>query len=135
MNNVTLIGRLTRDPELRFLESGTAVGNFTLAIDKNLSKEKKQEMEAKKQPTADFIDIIVWGKQAESCANHIAKGLMTAVSGRIQSRTYEDKEGNKRYVTEVVAERVEFIDWKGDKKNNDGDLQDFHPIDNDDIPF
>ena len=72
MNNVVLIGRLTRDPELRYIpNSGTAVSTFTLAVDKNLSRDKKQEMEAKNQPTADFIRIVVWGKQAENCANYL----------------------------------------------------------------
>ena len=70
MNNVVLIGRLTRDPELRYLpNSGTPVANFSLAVDKQLSKEKKQEFETKGQPTADFINIVVWNKPAENCAN------------------------------------------------------------------
>ncbi len=145
MNNVVLIGRLTRDPELRFLPtSGTPVTNFTLAINKPLSKEKIQEMEAKGQPTADFINIVVWGRQAENCANYLAKGRLTAVQGRLQSRSYEAKDGTRRYVVEVVAESVEFLEW-GDNNNKNSDFGDsssdfpdidgFHPTNDDDIPF
>ena len=135
MNNVVLIGRLTRDPELRYIaNSGTPVATFTLAVDRELSKEKKQEMESKGQPTADFINIVVWGKQAENCANYLKKGRLAAVSGRLQSRSYEGKDGTKRYITEVVATRVEFLEW-GDKDN---DIPaGFEPVDSpeDNIPF
>ena len=90
MNNVVLIGRLTRDPELRYIpNSGTAVSTFSLAVDKNLSRDKKAEMESKNQPTADFIRIVVWGKQAENCANYLAKGRLVAVQGRIETGSYE----------------------------------------------
>ncbi len=143
MNNVVLIGRLTRDPELRYIpNSGQAVSTFSLAIDKAISKEKKQEMESKNQPTADFINIVVWGRMAENCANYLAKGRLVAVQGRLQSGSYEAKDGTRRYTTDVVAQNVEFLEW-GDKtqgstesKGSDfSDAQDFHPIENDDIPF
>ena len=98
MNNVVLIGRLTRDPELRYIpNSGTPVSTFTLAVDKNLSKEKKMEMEAKNQPTADFIRIVVWGKQAENCANFLNKGKLVGINGRIQTGSYDDKDGKRVY--------------------------------------
>ena len=143
MNNVVLIGRLTRDPELRFLPvNGTPVSTFTLAIDKQVSREKKQEMEAKGQPTADFINIVVWGRQAENCANYLAKGRLAAVQGRLQSRSYDGKDGVRRYVTEVVGERVEFVLWgdnrSSDDSNNSSDfsgIEGFHTVDDDDIPF
>ena len=143
MNNVVLIGRLTRDPELRYIPStGTPVATFSLAVDKQLSREKRQEFEAKGQPTADFINIVVWGKQAENCANYLAKGLLAAVQGRIQSRSYEANDGTRRYVTEVVAERVEFLEWKDDNKRDFGnsntdfpDIDGFEPIDDENIPF
>ncbi len=142
MNNVVLIGRLTRDPELRYIPSGQAVSTFSLAVDKNLSKEKKQEMESRNQPTADFVNIVVWGRTAENCANYLVKGRLVGVQGRIQSGSYDAKDGTKRYTTDVVAQTVEFLEW-GDKPQGDtqsqgsdnSDLQDFHPIDNDDIPF
>ncbi len=137
MNNVVLIGRLTRDPELRYLQTGTAITRFGLAVDKGLSKEKKQEMESKNQPTADFINITVWGKMAENVANYVVKGRLVGVQGRIQTGSY-DKDGTRIYTTEVVANNVQFLEW-GEKKSNDdswGDgMQDFHPVDNDDIPF
>ena len=140
MNNVVLIGRLTRDPELRYLEgSGTSVSNFTLAIDRQLSKEKKAEAESKGYPTADFINIVVWGKQAENCVNYLVKGRLVAVNGRLQSRTYDAKDGTKRYVTEVVANNVQFLEWgdnNSDNKSNDfDDIDGFTPVDDDDIPF
>lgn len=131
MNNVVLIGRLTKEPELNFLKSGLAVCNFTLAIDKNLSKEKRQEMESRGQPTADFINIVVWGKQAESCANYLDKGRLVAVQGRIQSRSYEAKDGTRRYVTEVVASYVEFLEWS----KKDDDIDGFSQVDDADLPF
>ena len=140
MNNVILIGRLTRDPELRYIPgSGVAVCNFTLAVDKGLSKEKKEEMEAKNMPTADFIRITVWGKMAENSANYLAKGLLTAVQGRIQTRTYEDN-GEKRYAVDVVATNVEFLEWKDSKRNNqqgNQQVQDmgYQPVGMEDIPF
>ena len=138
MNNVVLIGRLTRDPEIKHFENQNAVCNFTLAVDKELSKEKKQEFESKGQPTADFINIVVWGKQAENCVNHLAKGLLTGVQGRLQSRSYEGNDGIRRYVTEVVAGRVEFLEWKDEKKDEDDTslgIDGFQPVDDSDIPF
>ncbi|NLW21766.1 MAG: single-stranded DNA-binding protein [Tissierellia bacterium] len=144
MNNVVLIGRLTRDPELRYIpNTGTPVATFSLAVDKPLSREKKQELEAKGQPTADFINIVVWGKQAENCASYLAKGRLTAVQGRIQSRSYDGRDGTRRYVTEVVAERVQFLEWGNDNSSDFGspvtdfpEIDGFEPIDDDDnIPF
>lgn len=147
MNIVILIGRLTRDPELRYTTTGIPVATFSLAIDKGLSKEKKMEMESKGQPTADFINIVVYGKQAENCANYLGKGRLTAIQGRIQSRSYDAKDGTRRYVTEVIANRVEFIEW-GTGSANSGygsgydsgdmdfpDIDGFDPIDDDNIPF
>lgn len=149
MNIVMLIGRLTRDPELRYIAStGTPVATFTLAVDRELSKEKKLEMEAKGQPTADFINIVVWNRQAESCANYLRKGKLVAVNGRLQSRSYEGRDGVRRYVTEVVASRVEFLEWSNRENTTFGselpgedldldfpDIDGFEPADDDNIPF
>lgn len=144
MNNVVLIGRLTRDPELRYIPgSGTAVSTFSLAVDKGLSREKRQEMESKNQPTADFIRIVVWGKMGENCANYLAKGRLVGVQGRIQTGSYDDKDGKKVYTTEVVANNVEFLEWGDSNKSPDtntsnsdfGGVEGFHPTNNDDIPF
>lgn len=146
LNNVILIGRLTRDPELRYTTNGNPVATFSLAVDKELSRERKQEMESKGQPTADFINIVVYGKQAENCANYLGKGRLTAIQGRIQSRSYEANDGTRRYVTEVVAYRVEFIEWKNssnssyDSNYNDKEMDfdgvdGFNPVDDPNIPF
>lgn len=145
LNNVVLIGRLTRDPELRYIPSGTAVCNFTLAVDKQVSREKRQEMEARNQPTADFINIVVWGVIGENSAKYLSKGRLVGVQGRLQSGSYE-KDGIRRYTTDVVASQVEFLEWGDSKKdsspseydsssNDVGGIEGFHPTDNDDIPF
>lgn len=139
MNNTVLIGRLVRDPELKYLPgNGTANCSFTLAVDKGLSKEKKQEMESRNQSTADFIRIVVWNKQAENCANFLAKGRLVGIQGRIQTSSY-DKDGTKVYTTEIVANNVEFLEWADKQSNaqsNDSKLPEgFHPADSDDIPF
>ncbi|GAB6107462.1 single-stranded DNA-binding protein [Fusibacter bizertensis] len=147
MNNVVLIGRLARDPELRFVPgSGMAVANFTMAIDKGLTREKKQEFESQGKPTADFIRIVVWGKQAENCSQYLLKGKLVAIQGSIQTGSYKSNTGETRYTTEVLANRVEFLEW-GEKtqssstKNDDfsfgaGSFEDFQSIeDDDDVPF
>jgi len=145
MNNVVLIGRLVADPDLRYIASGTAVSRFTLAVDKQVSKEKKQEMESRNQPTADFIRIVVWGRQAENCANYLVKGRLVAVQGRIETGSYDDKDGKRVYTTDIVANSVQFLEWgDGGSSNRQGqtmqdsdfpDIEGLHPIDNEDIPF
>jgi len=107
MNQVVLIGRLTKDPELRFIpNSGTAVARFSLAVNREFKKEG--------QPDADFFNIVVWGKPAENCANYLKKGRLCAVDGSLRNNNYEDKSGVKHYNIEVVANRVEFLEW-GDR--------------------
>lgn len=122
MNKVVLIGRLTKDPELRFTPgTGSAVTTLTLAVDRYNTKTGQRE--------ADFIPVVIWGKQAESAANYLSKGSQAAISGRIQTRSYDAKDGTKRYVTEVVADDIQFLD--GSKNKNNNDLQEV----NDDGPF
>lgn len=142
MNNVVLIGRITRDVELRFIPStGLAVAKFNLAVDRGLYGEKKQEAEAKGLPTADFINITVFGKSAENCANYLNKGNKCAIQGRISTGSYTTQTGEKRYTFEVIADRVEFLESKGQAKpqenldfpDDDEDL--FVPVDDEDIPF
>lgn len=133
MNVVMLIGRLTRDPELKYLvNTGTPVTTFCLAVDKQLSKEKKQELAEKGEPTADFINIVVWGKQAENCANYLAKGRLVAIQGRIQSRSWETENG-RRYITEVVANQVQFLEWGKDNDIPDGFFE--VNLESENIPF
>ena len=111
MNKVVLIGRLTKDPELKFTPgNGTAVTNFILAVDRRFSKDGENE--------ADFIPVVVWGKQAESTANYMTKGKLVAVSGRIQTRSYEAKDGARRYVTEVIADEVKFLEFSKTSNSN-----------------
>ncbi len=105
LNRVVLIGRLTRDPELRYSPSGVAVTNFTLAIDRKFKN-------AQGEKEADFIPCVVFKQLAELCANYLAKGKLASVDGRIQIRTYNDKDGQKRWVTEVIAEDVHFLSPK-----------------------
>lgn len=103
LNRVVLIGRLTRDPALRYTPSGTAVGDFTLAVDR-----PRPDVDGRRQ--ADFIDVVVWQKRAEVCHQNLVKGRLVAVEGRLQVRSYEDKQGVRRRVAEVVAESVRFLD-------------------------
>ncbi len=109
MNKVVLIGRLTKDPDLRYTQSGMAVCQFTLAVNKNLSKDKKEEMEAQNKPTADFPRIVVWGKMGENASRYLKKGRQCAVEGSIQTGSYEDNNGNRVYTTDIVAQHVEFL--------------------------
>ncbi|MFT9848372.1 single-stranded DNA-binding protein [Aneurinibacillus sp. REN35] len=102
INRVVLLGRLTKDPELRYTQSGTAVGTFTLAVDRRVTNQQGER-------ETDFIPVVVWSKQAELCAQYLSKGRQTAVEGRIQVRNYENNEGRRVYVTEVVAENVQFL--------------------------
>ena len=106
MNKIILMGRLTRDPEVRYTTTGKVVCQFTLAVDRPFTNQDGQR-------EADFINIVVWGKIAELCGNSLTKGQRALVDGRLQLRSYDAKDGGKRYVTEVVANSVEFIERKG----------------------
>jgi single-strand DNA-binding protein len=109
MNKVLLIGRLTKDPDLRYTQSGMAVCQFVLAVNKNLSKDKKEEMEAQNKATADFPRIVVWGKMGENASRYLKKGSQCAIDGSIQTGSYEDNNGNRVYTTDIVAQHVEFL--------------------------
>ena len=106
MNKVIISGRLTRDCDVRYTTSGKVVCQFTLAVDRPFTNQDGQR-------EADFINIVVWGKIAELCGNSLAKGHRALVEGRLQLRSYDGKDGAKRYVTEVVANSVEFLERKG----------------------
>jgi len=148
MNHVVLIGRLVRDPELRHIAStGRAVTNFTLAIDRNLSRDKKAEYQQKGIPTADFIRVNVWGRQAETAAQYLTKGRMVAVEGSITTGSYKTNTGETRYTTEVTANNVEFLE-KADSAGRNGSYSDpsmdYDPgdfsnasadLDDDEVPF
>lgn len=105
MNKVFLIGRLTRDPELRYTSSNIPVASFSIAVNRTFANQNGER-------EADFINIVVWRKQAENCKNYLNQGSQVAIDGRIQTRNYDDQNGQKRYVTEVVADNVQFLDTK-----------------------
>ncbi len=117
MNNVVLVGRLTRDPELRRTGEGLAIARFSLAIDRPVRSNNGEKQ-------ADFPNIVVFGKVAENCEKYLSKGRLAAVQGRIQTGSYTNKDGNKVYTTEVVAERVQFLEW-GDKPNQGSQFNNF----------
>ena len=105
MNKVILVGRLTKDPDLRYTQNGEAVANFTVAVNRPF-RNKNGEQEA------DFINCVTWRKQAENLAQYTGKGSMIAIEGRIQTRSYEGKDGKMVYVTEVLAENIQYLDNK-----------------------
>ncbi|WP_028589458.1 single-stranded DNA-binding protein [Paenibacillus massiliensis] len=112
INRVVLVGRLTKDPELRYSPIGTAVTNFTLAVDRAFKSQDGQD--------ADFIPVVVFKQAAEASANYLSKGRLVGVEGRIQVRSYEDDEGRRRYVTEVVADNVRFLESsRNDRRQGD----------------
>ena len=130
MNKIILIGRLVRDPELSYTQSGKAVCKFTLAVDRQFAKDGEQ--------SADFINIVVWNKAGENAAKYLAKGRQTAVEGRLQIRSYEGNDGKKRYVTEVIADRVEFIGstvGAGAQKQENETFGEEVEFDEGDVPF
>lgn len=139
MNKVTLIGRLTKDIDLKYTNSQMAIGRFTLAINRKMTKEKRQEAERNNLPTADFIGCIAFGKTAETLSHYVGKGNQLAIEGHIQTGSYENKEGQRIYTTDVIVDGFTFIDAR-DKSGGDSEVQDqnydgFFPVNNDDIPF
>lgn len=117
MNNVSLMGRLTRDVDLRVTNGNFSVGRFSVAVDRKLSKEKRQEAEANNQPTADFISCVAFGKQAETIANYFSKGQRIAITGHIQTGSYENQQGQRIYTTDVVVDGFDFIESSKDSGN------------------
>ncbi|WP_373481628.1 single-stranded DNA-binding protein [Acetobacterium sp.] len=147
MNKVILLGRLTRDPEMKNTTTGKAVTRFSLAVDRRFKNKDGQK-------EADFFNIVVWGKQAEFAAQYLTKGSQISLSGRLESRSYDAQDGQRRYITEVVADEINFVS-SGQKNstagyqqasapqsNNNNNMsvmgldEDFHLMaDDDDIPF
>lgn len=130
MNTITLLGRLTKNPEARYTSTGKAATLFTLAVNRPYTNSDGQR-------EADFINCQAWGKTAEVIGNHVSKGDRLLAEGRLQIRSYTDKEGVKRYATEVVVNRVEFIEQKKDVKTEASPMDDFGSVDfeQDSIPF
>lgn len=117
INRVVLVGRLTKNPELKYTPNGVAVTTFNLAVNRPFKKQDGEQ-------EADFIPIVVWRKQAESAANFLNKGSMAGIDGRIQTRNYENNEGRRIYVTEVIADSVQFLEPKGTHSSNQSSIQD-----------
>jgi len=109
MNRAVLVGRLTRDPDLRYTPNGVAVANFTLAVNRPFTNQQGER-------DADFINCVTWRRQAENLTQYMKKGGQVGVDGRIQTRTYEDQDGKTVYVTEVVADNVHFLESKTESK-------------------
>lgn len=134
INRATLTGRLTKDVDLRYTQSGTAVGSFILAVDRRFKND-----EGKRE--ADFVNCTIWQKSAENFANFTHKGSLVGIDGRIQTRNYEDKDGKRVYVTEVVVENFSLLDSKNDNQSHNPFEQsndqttDSVDISDDDLPF
>lgn len=134
MNNVVLIGRLTRDPEVRYTaNTQMAVATFTLAVDRPVKSGEEKK--------ADFPRVIVFGKQAENCEKYLSKGRLVGVQGRLQTGSYQNREGVTVYTTDVVADRVEFLEWgereqkEISKRDPREDIPDGFAALNEDVPF
>jgi len=108
VNKVILVGNLGKDPEVRYTQTGSAVANFSIA-----TSEQWNDRDGKKQERTEWHNIVVWGKQAEHCGQYLSKGRQVYVEGSIRTRSYDDKSGNKRYITEIVAQRIQFLGGGG----------------------
>lgn len=142
INRVILVGRLTKDPEYRQTPNGVSVATFTLAVNRPFTNSQGER-------EADFINVVVFRRQAENVNNYLSKGSLAGVDGRIQSRSYENKEGQRVFVTEVVADSVQFMDSKGSNQQNNQPQQqrgqapegnnpfsnNNADVDDDDLPF
>ena len=118
INNVTIVGRLTRDPELRKTESGTSVVSFTVAVNRRFNRDE-----------TDFINVVAWNQTADFLAKYGDKGALVGVEGRLQTRNYEDKDGKMVYVTEVVADNVQLLESKAkadERRSQDGNIQNYY---------
>lgn len=117
MNRVALIGRLTKDPDLRYTPNGVAVAQFTLAVNRTFTNQQGER-------EADFINCVIWRKPAENVANFLKKGSLAGVDGRIQTRSYDGQDGKRVYVTEVVVEYVQFLERKNNQTSNQSSRED-----------
>lgn len=124
INNIVLVGRLTKDPDLRYTQSGTAVATFNLAVNRNFTNQNGDR-------EADFINCVIWRKAAETLANYAHKGSLIGLTGRIQTRTYDNQQGQKVYVTEVICENFQLLEPKSANEQRQGNSnQNFNPNQN-----
>ncbi len=126
MNKVFLIGNLTKDPELSTTSGGVKFCRFTIAVSRSYSRDGKRE--------TDFLPVVVWRAQADNCARYLKKGSKAAVSGSVQTRTYDDQSGTRHYVTEIAADEVQFLSTRSEEAKEASEFDDLTPID-DDLPF
>jgi single-strand DNA-binding protein len=143
VNKVILVGNLGKDPEVRYTQTGSAVANFSIA-----TSEQWNDRDGKRQERTEWHNIVVWGKQAEHCGQYLSKGRQVFIEGSIRTRSYDDKSGNKRYITEIVAQRIQFLGGGGGTRGpqqgmDTGGVDDIamggmgggQPPSDDDIPF
>jgi single-strand DNA-binding protein len=139
VNKVILVGNLGKDPDVRYTQTGSAVANFSIA-----TSEQWNDRDGKRQERTEWHNIVVWGKQAESCGQYLSKGRQVYVEGSIRTRSYDDKSGNKRYITEIVAQRIQFLGGGGGTRlpqqtdaapGDDMSMGGSQPPMDDDIPF
>ena len=133
LNKSILIGRLTKNPEIKSLPNGVSCTTFTIAVDRSFTNQQGER-------EADFLPICTWRGLADNCGKHLAKGRLVAVSGRIQTRTYETSDGTKRYITEIVADEVQFLERAKEQPQDQAppiDKPEFVPMDgsDSDLPF
>lgn len=130
MNVVIMIGRLTKDVELRYVPStGKAVANFSIAVDRTYTTKDGERQ-------ADFFNVQVWGKQAENCTNYLDKGRLVGIKGAVQNRSYETQNGEKRYITEIIADNVQFLEF-GEKKHSERSFDEngYKTLEDEEVPF
>lgn len=127
LNRVILIGRLAADPELRYTQQGVAVTNFRIAVDRPFTNQQGER-------EADFFPIVTWRKLAETCAHNLSKGRLVAVEGRLQTRSYQAQDGSTRWITEVVADNVRFLDWPREGRPDAAEAT-FDGYEEDEVPF
>lgn len=129
MNNINLVGRLTKDPDCRVLNTGSQVATFTVAVDRKFKNQDGTR-------NTDFIPIVAWGKTAELCGKHFKKGQQVGITGRCQTRTYQANDGTNRYVMEVVAEEITFVGSKKEKEQSIDELaEQYDFIEDNMLPF
>lgn len=128
MNKAIMIGRLASDPEVRTTQSGKTVATFKLATDRKMKDKSGNKV-------ADFHTIILWGKLGELAEKYLTKGSPVSITGEVQNRSYEDKEGNKRFITEIVADEMEFLSSGGSKVKAENPMEGFTEVKDDKLPF
>lgn len=130
INNVVLVGRLTKDPDLRYTQQGKAVATYTLAVNRNFTNQAGNK-------EADFINCVIWGKRAEALANYCKKGALVGTTGRIQTRNYDNQQGQRIYVTEIIAENFQMLESRSVSEARDGNkgAENYQNQNHEDIPM